>query len=78
MELFIIGLSFVLLLIILIFMLLLLTKKQHYRQNRYHSRRRRNCPIGCRKVGNNKYGCPRGNFCYKDQCCKYDFDCDKC
>lgn len=52
------------------------------------SRYRSECPRGCQLVGRwssgnadkrgGEFGCPNGQFCYGDQCCKYDQDCSKC
>lgn len=48
---------------------------------------RKECPRGCQFVGRNsgnamkkggKWGCPNGEFCYGEHCCKYDNECNKC
>lgn len=37
------------------------------------------CPVGCQWVGGKQtYGCPNGNFCYGNYCCKYDSECQGC
>ena len=65
--------------ILLLFLLLLLyfTTVYSYKHVSPNYNPPRKCPIGCVRTGN-KFGCPNGNFCYKDQCCKYDFDCKNC
>ena len=51
------------------------------------NRWKRKCPRGCQLVGRDsgnadkkggEFGCPDGEFCYGEQCCRYDTDCSKC